>query len=85
MQKNKLIAVLFPVVIAACFTDWSCRNQQPERHLLEFGYNTKIDDSTKETASAKGYTIDAVYVEGKDTVSVKGITQAQYDSLHIVE
>jgi len=57
---------------------------KPQRYLLEMGYNTKVEYKG-EIGHPAGCTIDAIYVDGKDTVSVKGISQEQYDSLNIAE
>jgi hypothetical protein len=44
-----------------------------------------LHDSTKQVGRVTGYTVDAIYLDGKDTVTVTGLTQAQYDSLQIAE
>ncbi len=94
MKRYTIIAVIFPIAIAACFTDWTNLGKgdtllkstiAPKRHLLEMGYNPKAKNVKGDLQSVDGYTIDAIYVDGQDTVSVKGISQEQYDSLDIAE
>lgn len=81
-----LLALFIPFAIACMGSFPGCYNNiAPKRYLLEMGYNTLVDDSTRETGRIKGYTIDALFVENGDTISVKGISQAQYDSLNISE
>lgn len=76
---------LFCFAIAIGLVLYIGLNKRPERHLLEIGYNTHVNDSTGEIGRFRGYTIDAVYLEGTDTVEVKGLSQYQFDSLQIEE
>lgn len=83
-----LLALAIPFIIACAGSFPGCYNNSivaPKRHLLEMGYTTKSKDVGHDLQRVTGYTIDAIYVEGKDTISVKGLTQAQYDSLNIAE
>lgn len=83
-----LLAIAIPFFIACAGSFPGCYNSStvtPKRHLLEIGYNTKTKDVGKDLQRVTGYTIDAIYLDGKDTISVKGLTQAQYDSLNISE
>jgi hypothetical protein len=85
-----LLALAIPVFLVTIM-EVGCYNASvkqaiaPKRYLLEMGYNTKTKDLRNDLQRLDGYTIDALYVDGKDTVSVKGLTQAQYDSLNIAE
>lgn len=81
-----LLALAICFLFACAGSIPGCYNQpKPKRQLLEFTYHPIVNDSTKETGSVRSYTIDAIYLDGKDTVTVYGITQSQYDSLQISE
>lgn len=84
MKQKTDYTLLAVALVIACAGCYNSSVVAPKRRLLEMGYNTKIDER-KAPQHITGYTIDAVYIDGRDTVSVKGLSQYQYDSLKISE
>lgn len=85
-----ILAMAIPVFLVTimeigCYNASVKQAVKPKRVLLEYGVNTKTKDIAHDLQRIDGYTIEAVYTEGKDTISVKGLTQEQYDSLEITE